>query len=713
VTANHGSGGAGETRNWGFPVLLGAIAFFGVLSMLPAILPALHLQLYVTAPTTSYGVTLMVAPREPHSVHVPAVAKPVNPDLPPAAPPTASQARENAVAGAEDKRLHAVLFAAARASAPEIIPVPGSLPTLVLTGGQGSYTATTLVQYGALIMLPHHTARLLDNVYVATNATLDLGGSGLRTLYLDSGRGGFATIVSQGGNLTFTGTARHPMTITSWDWAANSPGADVGYGRSYIRDAGGDMTFANVRVSALGFGSGQTGGVAWTGFSGKPGIGGATSSTFTDNTYGAFVSQGSGVTFRRDLFEFNAIDGVNIHQYSVRSSVISSSAVRNGDNGFAVDPATHDTVLENDISQHNSGNGYFVDGIPPVISAPASGMSIPPTASMLLGSGTRIEYSAATGNGKMSILVEGGTGTVIKGDQVCSGGTAVAVRDDSADAVVTGNTVRCTPRSAFSAGPSAPGIVLSGNAVDGARMGFLIRDAGPVQLYRNLVTRATVFGISVRGATSSVSGAYNTIAGTGFQAVDTRAGAPAPALYASNLSGWPRPERKSTFWDYLLFHPLAAMWLGILALVLLAGILARTRRMPSLPYPASTRWRGAAGPARASAVTVRGEDWGRSLEERFPDRVIPRQGPVAAARHPGPAVTGFDATFGGYGETAPPGTMGETAPRAQRAPRAHGAPRAYGAARPPWATAPMPKLSPRASDHDGMTSSWSREVDPE
>ena len=37
---------------------------------------------------------------------------------------------------------------------PEVIPTRGSLPTLVLTAGQGTYTAADLVQYGALVMLP-------------------------------------------------------------------------------------------------------------------------------------------------------------------------------------------------------------------------------------------------------------------------------------------------------------------------------------------------------------------------------------------------------------------------------------------------------------------------------------------------------------------------------------------------------------------------------
>jgi hypothetical protein len=609
-----------------FPVLLAALALFGVLGMLPTILPALHLHLHPTAPTTSYGVTLMVAPRNPNAVHVPQVATPVAPDSPWATAPAVNQARESATVAAEDKRLRTLLHDSTRIFQPEVIPVRGSLPTLVLTAGQGVYTAQTLVQYGALVMLPHDAALLLDNVYVASNATLDLGGPGLRTLYLDSGTGGFASIVGWGGNLRFHGTSAAPMTILGWDRSASAPASDSGYGRPYIREAGGSMTLGDVRASSLGFWSGRTGGVAWTGLTGKASTGSATSSTFTGNTYGVFVSRANGVTFRDDLFEFNQLDGMHVHRYAQGTAVISSSAVRNGGNGFVVSPAAESTLMKDDISEHNAGNGYFLNGKPLATGASASGGSVTP------GANTTVEYSAALNNGKIGILVEGGTGTVLKGNQVCAAITAVSVRNGSANAVVTGNVIGCRPRSGFSIGPATPGLVLSGNAVDGARTGFLIRNSGPVQLDKNVVTRATVFGVSARGSSAAVSGVDNTISGTGFRAIDARALAPAPSLYNTNLSGWAF-HAKVTFWTYLQFHPLAAMWLGILVTVL-AFAFTRTRRRPAHPYPDSTHWRGeveAAEPAMAAS----------EVQMAAQESMTPRDIPVPAAYRHEPRVAAF------------------------------------------------------------------------
>ena len=157
--------------------------------MLPSLSPILHLNLHPSAPKTSYGVQLMTAPVSPHAVKVPA-SYAGQPDQPPASLPTVDTTREAAMVAAEDKRLRTVLHSAVRVFQPEVISVRGSLPTLVLTAGQVPYTAKTLIQYGAMVLLPHNAALLVDNVFVSTNATLQLGSAKLSTLYLDSGAAG-------------------------------------------------------------------------------------------------------------------------------------------------------------------------------------------------------------------------------------------------------------------------------------------------------------------------------------------------------------------------------------------------------------------------------------------------------------------------------------------------------------------------------------------
>lgn len=568
-------------KTW--PMALAAVAAFCLLAAMPVILPALHVHLQPTAAKSSHGVTLLPAPRAPQPITLPPVSQPIEPGQAPASLPNVNGTQEAAAVSAEDARLRIMLRDANHTYQPEVIPTRGSLPTLVLTAPQNEYTAADLVQYGALVMLPHHAGLLLDNVFVAMNATLSLGGPSLRTLYLDNGSGGFATIVAWQGNLVFQGTAAQPMTIMGWDRTVNAPASDAGSGRSYIREVGGRMTLTDVRVSSLGFWSGRTGGVAWTGLTGSPSTGGATNSTFIGNTYGAFVSRGSGVTFDDDLFEFNELDGLHIHRYSVNTTVTSSSASRNGGNGFVVSPATQNTLLLGDVSEHNTGDGFFIDGKPLATGASASGGSVAP------GSGTVIRGSAALDNGQIGILVEGGTGTVIESDQVCASVTGIAIRYDVTDAVLTGNDIRCDPRSGFSIGPLTPGLVISGNTIVDPRTGVLVSNSGPIELDNNQIIGATVFGVSARGASSKVTGVGNVMSGTGFRAVDARADASTPALSATDTSGW-TDHAPGGVVNYLRYHPLAAMWTGILILVLLAWVWSRRRRLPAHPYPASTRW---------------------------------------------------------------------------------------------------------------------------
>jgi hypothetical protein len=568
-----------------------AVAAFALLATMPLILPLLHLQLQQRVPASSHGVALVQAPTAPAAVSLPPVAQPIDPAQAPASLPSLNGAREAAAVASEDSRIRTMLHDSAHTYQPEVIPTRGALPTLVLTaGGKSSYDASDLIEYGALVRLPHHAALLLDNVFVTGNAQLSLGSLALQTLYLDNGSGGFASIVGWDGNLSFHGTDTDPLTILGWNRSVNSAATDDGDGRSYIREVAGKMTLTNTRVSDLGFWSGRTGGVAWTGLTGHPSTGSASTSTFTGNTYGAFVSRGSGVAFSDDLFEFNALDGLHIHRYSVGSSVTSSSASRNGGNGFTVSPATQQTTLDDDVSEHNAGNGYFINGVPLAKGASASGGSVAP------GSGTAIEGSSALDNGGIGILVEGGTGTVIKSDQVCAAVTAVAIRQGAVNAVVTGNYVGCSPRSGLSLGPAVPGIMVSGNTVVGPRTGVLITSAGAVTLDGNHIVGATVFGVSARGSSSAVTGVGNVISGSGFRAVDARADASRPALSATDSSAWDHHSR-TTFVSYLEFHPLAALWFGIAILVLAAWAWSHRRRLPAHPYPASTRWRAGADEA--------------------------------------------------------------------------------------------------------------------
>ncbi len=596
-------------RERGWPIVLAAATAFCLLATAPLILPRIHVHLHPIAATSSHGVKLLPVPTAPSAIALPSVARPIDPSAAPAASPTGDATKEATVVTTEDNRIRALLHDTNHILAPRLVRISGSLPTLVLSPARRAYTSADLIKYRALVMLPNHVALLQDSVFVAAGARLSLSGSALHTLYLNNGHGGFTTIVTWGGTLSFAGSAAQPMTIMGWDRTANRAATDVGTGRSYIRDVGGKMTLSEVRVSSLGFWSGRTGGVAWSGATGLRSSGSATSSTFTGNAYGAFVSRGYGIVFNGDLFESNELDGLHVHRYSDVTSIVNSAAVRNGGSGFSIGPATGNVQLTNDVSEHNAGDGYFVNGKPLATSASASGGATTP------GSGTLIKNSAALRNAKIGILIEGGTGAVIEGDQVCAAVTGVAIRYNVTDSVVTGNDIGCSPRSGLSIGPGAPGLTVSGNRIAGARIGILLSSSGPVKLDNNQITRATVFGISARGPASAITGVDDVISGTGPRAIDARTNASTPALSSANVSGW-ASDNPVTFLSYLEYHPLAALWLGVAVLILMGWAWSHRHHLPSHPY-ANTRRRAIGPQAMAGDTGTRTES---SLASLFTTR---------------------------------------------------------------------------------------------
>ena len=183
---------------------------------------------------------------------------------------------------------------------------------------------------------------------------------------------------------------------------------------------------------------------------------------------------------------------------------------------------------------------------------------------------------------------------MLTSDAVCGRVTGIAARFNATNIVITGNDVRCHPRSGLSIGPGAPGAVISGNAVSGARIAILVRSSGRIEVDNNLLTGATVFGITARGVSSVVSGVGNTISGTGFRAVDARADARTPQLTDTNTSGW-QHHAKSTVLTYLAVppaRPALAEHRGARA-ALLPVVTAQEAAAAPVPgqHPLAVRWR--------------------------------------------------------------------------------------------------------------------------
>jgi Right handed beta helix region len=567
-----------------------ALLFFGALAALPW-LAQLYQGTQSTAPPSwvraarhAAVVPLRHTPGRLPAVKISPTARPVRAGDPPASLQVADSSRMAALVAGEDNRLRVLVHHAATLITPVVVPVRGGVSTLVLPARPSTYTLADLQKAHAVVAFKGGGYALVDSVLVASGATLRLGDSGLSTLLMESSGSMFTSLVTWGGTLTLAGAGpQAPLTITGWDQVTNRPVTDSRYGRPYIRAVGGRLDLRYVRGSSLGFWSGRTGGVAWTGVSRRPSTGSAVSSTFTGDTYGAFVSRGDHVQFSDDLFEGNELDGLRLHRNAVGSTVTASAAARNGGNGFVVGRGATGNVLRGDLSTHNQGNGFLLDGQPLVSGASPSGDRT------VASSGTAVEGSDAEANRRAGIIVEGGVGTVVSGNIVCGPVTGIAVRVGATGTVVANNEVRCGGRVALSVGPAVTGTAVAGNTLSRARIGLLIRNSPGVRIMDNNFNGISLFGISVRGSSPGVVGDGNVISGLGFQPVDTRGGAPAPQMTNSNLQDWHHRSDLSVT-GYLRYHPILTTWLAITSLVVVCWLVIQRVRRPARPYRYAVPW---------------------------------------------------------------------------------------------------------------------------
>ncbi len=97
----------------------------------------------------------------------------------------------------------------------------------------------------------------------------------------------------------------------------------------------------------------------------------------------------------------------------------------------------------------NAGDGFLIDGEPLATGASASGGSLV-TAGIQW---TYLQQSAAIDNLQSGIVLEGGSGAPWCARRgLCQAGFYIAIREGASNTIVTGNDVRCNPRTALEIG---------------------------------------------------------------------------------------------------------------------------------------------------------------------------------------------------------------------------------------------------------------------
>lgn len=482
----------------------------------------------------------------------------------------------------EDDRVYAIVSDPPRGTpAPYEVPAiaPGTVPTMVLTPRITPYDLPALVRLGAAEQLAPNTWQLTRSVLVARDAVLRIDAPGT-TLRMISGPDGFTSIIAFKGGLVLSGEAGAPLTVTSWDPVAGGTDTLVADGRAYLRDAGGRMDLENVVATGLGFWSGRTGGVAWTGSAGSAAGGSAVGTTVTASHYGLFAGRATGLEITGGAVQDNAVDGLLVHRESTGVTVRDLTASGNARHGIAVSAGTEGVALTGVTTTGNAGNGIRLDGAPLADGATASGASTAP------GRDALVERATVTDNGGPGVLADGLVGLRVLDSTFTGNPDGIVVRGTAVAPRLAGNTIMAD-EFGIAVRDGVTGAEVAGNTIGSSVIAVQVADA-VADVAGNTVDGASRYGVSLVGAVGGSAVGENRLAGRGPGAVDVNRVALGSnvALLENDESGWTVDRDDFAYWRaYLADHPLLLLWLLILLVPVVAQVRSRRRARTGLRHP--------------------------------------------------------------------------------------------------------------------------------
>jgi hypothetical protein len=510
--------------------------------------------------------------------------------------------RQHAALAEEDHRLLTLVGSIRPGSGPYVETV-GGVDTLVLTAGGLAYGLPDLLALHAAETQPDGAVLLNVNVLVAPGARLaiDAPASAVR---LRSEKSGFVSLVAWKAGLSLAGAEGAPLRVTSWDPARQRVDSDVVDGRAYIRDVSGDMWIRNVHASDLGFWSGRTSGVAWTGSARTVATGSIVGSTFSANHYGAFVSRGEDLRVTGSSFTANAVDGLSLHRSTAKATIRSSSARSNGRHGFSAGKGSEGLTFTDVTAAGNAAYGIYFDGTPLSKGGSVGG------ASLRSYGGIEIDGGLLRDNGKAALRVVDGHYVSVRGTWLMDNRDGIVLADTDAPTTVQGVVIAGGHRLGISVTGGYADV--SKNRVVGAQTAIRVRDA-TAAVTDNVVARATNHAVSLVGAAEGSALVGNTISGRGPSGLDTHRLDPDSSVKEArnDVRGWTQDRDDWRYWaTFIPNHPMLLLWVVLLGLPLAFAGPRGHRHIPlgAAPYPDGVR-REHAAPLRVTAgrrVTIGG-----------------------------------------------------------------------------------------------------------
>lgn len=410
-----------------------------------------------------------------------------------------------------------------------VVPLHHVAAALVLEARARPYRVRDLLRFSraAVMSRKGKTLTVRRSIVVRRGAELLLDSRQVPQILLSSTHKNFASIVGLGGTIRFSGSSERPLRVSSLRGGTRD--TKINDGRAFILDKSGRMVVDHTHFSYLGFGTGNTSGVAWAGTPQSPVHGEVTNSSFSHNHFGAYTFEARGMLWDHNVFSTNDAYGFDPHDFSNGFVVSHNLAYANGRHGIIFSRGCRKDKLLYNTSRDNQGHGFMIDdGNNTVVRGGRRWVAS--SHNLLLG-------NVATKNGRSGIEIEGGR------------------RND---------VVR--------------------NVVDGNYLGIRYRFKASGRVAHNTVESNRLYGVDVEATAGSVSISDNVGSGSWSDLTLFR-----PALVSGNafavvqgestasghrkLTG-PLPEA-AAFLDY---HPGIAVWLVILWVPLASVILHRRPR---------------------------------------------------------------------------------------------------------------------------------------
>jgi parallel beta-helix repeat protein len=429
-------------------------------------------------------------------------------------PPSVSEydSRQANLVTSEDARIASVLGGFMPNSPPREVTTPGALPTLVLPGRAAPYDLSTLIGAGAVVTQPDGGLLLVHNVLAAPGAAVNLSLPG-GALRMSSGPGGITSLVAFKGSLTVGGGPGNPLRVTSWDPTKNAPDTDPEDGRAYIREFAGRMDLHDMSTTDLGFWSGRTGGVAWTGSAAAAATGSARNVVFTGNHYGLFSSKTKDLLINGAQVKNSEMDGIAVHRQSDGTQLWQVTSSNNARNGIAVTQGAQNVSLRAVTATSNARNGIYLDGSPLATGPNAGGSAT--TAS----SGFTVAASTSRGNSEHGILVNTANNTELINNMVSSNRDGIVVRGVTHGVALRENHISAPGGFAVAIRDGSTDAVVDKNVISDAVTGVQV-DNAVAKVSGNEIDDVGMHGVSIIGNGSGSAITDNRLSGRGPSAVD-------------------------------------------------------------------------------------------------------------------------------------------------------------------------------------------------